>query len=185
MRRAHGPSLTKHRRSPSCRARARGLSLIELLVAIAIIAALYGAIVLSVDAVGGARTVEREGSRLRALVGLACERAMLTGRDVGVHFGRERYAFSFSTPRGWRLDPGGSDLRPRELPEGLTLSIEREGADLPLEDSLPENPQVACFASGELTPFRAAIDAGPSIQPFELDAHVDGEIEGRMLEPAT
>lgn len=167
---------------PRPRPNQAGLSLIELLVAIAIVAAMYGAIVLSVDTVGGARTVEREGERLRSLVMLGCERAMLSGRDVGLHFSQSRYAFSTQTPRGWRLEADVGDLRARALPKGVTLYVERDGAALELGESFTEAPQVACFASGELTPFVASVEAGASVQPYRIEAGIDGTVDGRPAE---
>ncbi|HET9484744.1 MAG TPA: prepilin-type N-terminal cleavage/methylation domain-containing protein [Xanthomonadales bacterium] len=162
-------------------ARQRGLSLVELLVAIAILAALYGAIVVAVEAVGGARTLEREGTRFAALVGVACERAQVSGRDYGIHVARDGYAFSIALADGWRIERTG-DLRPRELARGLSLSLEREGTDAELLEDLPDAPQAACFASGELTPFVATFSAG-ELPPFEIEAALDGEIAARAPAP--
>lgn len=159
----------------------RGLSLIELLVAIAIGAVLIGAAVISVDAVGGARVVEREAMRLAALTELACQRAMLSGRDVGIHFGRRQYGYSIATQRGWTPEPRGSDLRERTLPDGLSLAVVREGAPLELLDELPDEPQAACFPSGELTPFEATVHAGSSIAPYALAATLDGKVAARAV----
>lgn len=154
--------------------RQRGLSLIELLVAVAILAALYGAITIAVDAAGGARQVEREGQRFAALVRIACERAQISGRDYGIHVARGGYAFSVAGAADWRLE-GGGDLRPRELASGMSLAFEREGTEAELVAELPPEPQAACFASGELTPFAASLHAG-ELPPFEIDAAIDGSV---------
>ncbi|HVF35615.1 MAG TPA: prepilin-type N-terminal cleavage/methylation domain-containing protein [Candidatus Saccharimonadia bacterium] len=159
----------------------RGVSLIELLVAVAILAALYGAITIAVDAAGGARRVEREGLRFAALVRIACERAQVSGRDYGIHVARGGYAFSIAGAQAWRLEAGG-DLRPRELARGMTLALEREGTDAELVEELPAEPQAACFASGELTPFAATLSAG-ELAPFEIDAAIDGTVTTRPGEP--
>ncbi len=158
----------------------RGVSLIELLVAVAIIAALYGAIVVAVDAVGGARSLEREGQRFAGLVELACERAEITGRDHGIHVSRDRYGFSTATLDGWRLETAG-DLRPRELPSGFVLAFEREGTEAELEEENTDAPQAACFASGELTPFVATISTA-ELAPYEIEGAIDGAVETRVRE---
>jgi general secretion pathway protein H len=163
-------------------ARPRGLSLIELLVAIAILAALYGAAVVAIGSAAGPRVLEREGLRFAALVSTACERAQISGRDYGVHVSRAGYAFSIALADGWRLETTG-DLRPRELANGLVLELEREGTQAELIEATPEAPQAACFASGELTPFVATVRAG-ELPPFEIDAALDGAIETRTREPA-
>jgi len=154
---------------------AGGLTLIELLVAIAIIAVLYGAIVVSVGAVGGARMVEREATRFAALVSVACERAQATGRDHGVHPSLNAYAFSIASADGWKLETEG-DLRPRKLPSGMTLAFAREGSDLELDEGFSEEPQAACFASGELTPFTARVEAGSQVTPQVVEGALDGTL---------
>lgn len=168
---ATGP-IDAPRRGTVSACRQRGLSLIELLVAVAILAALYGAITIAVDAAGGARRIEREGERLAALVRIACERAQLSGRDYGLHVSSGGYAFSVAGAQAWRLERGG-DLRPRELERGMSLALEREGTDAELVESLPPEPQAACFASGELTPFTASVRAG-ELPPYVIDAAIDG-----------
>ena len=159
---------------------ARGLTLIELLVAIAIIAVLYGAIVVSVGTVGGARTVEREARRFAALVELSCERAQATGRDYGLHVARGAYAFSLARADGWKLETQG-DLRPRKLPAGLALAMSREGSDLELEEEYTDEPQAACFASGELTPFTALVEAGGDVVPHAVEGAIDGTMKTSPL----
>ena len=161
--------------------RLRGLSLIELLVAIAILATLYGAVVVAIGSASGPRVLEREGRRFAALVATACERAQISGRDYGVHVSRAGYAFSTALADGWRLETTG-DLRPRELAKGLALELAREGTRAELLDEMPDAPQAACFASGELTPFVATVTAG-ELPPFEIDAALDGTIETRAREP--
>ena len=159
---------------------AQGLTLIELLVAIAIIAVLYGAIVVSAGAVGGGRTVEREARRFGALVEVACERAQATGRDYGLHAARGGYAFSLARADGWALQEQG-DLRPRKLPAGMVLAMSREGSELELGDEFSREPQAACFASGELTPFSALVEAGPEVASYTVEGALDGTLKASPL----
>lgn len=161
---------------------ARGLSLIELLVAIAILAALFGAATIAIDSAGGGRTLEREGRRFAARVAVACERAQLTGRDYGIHAGADGYAFSVAQADGWALE-GSGDLAPHRLANGVSLSLEREGTAVEIAEGLPDAPQAACFATGELTPFVASLAAG-TLAPWEVEAAIDGEIESRARAPA-
>lgn len=153
-----------------------GFTLIELVVVVAIVAVLAVAATLSVNAVGGARVVEREARRFEALVSLACERAQVTGRDVGVHLGARSYAFSTFLPAGWRVESAG-DLRTRELPRGFSLTARRDGIVLELVSELPDAPQLVCYASGELTPFALEIDAGPAIPRYAVRGAPDGVLE--------
>lgn len=156
--------------------RQRGLSLIELLVAIAILAVLSGALALASGTGSGARTLEREAQRFATLVTIACERAEISGRDHGIHLARDGYAFSLALADGWRLVREG-ELRDRALPEGVALALEGEHGDASPE-GVPAEPQAACFASGELTPFVVSIGAG-DLAPYTVEAQVDGTIEAR------
>ncbi len=136
--------------------RAGGVSLLELLVVIAILAVVATGAALAIANAGPERRLEREGRRLAALVELACERAQLTGREHGVHFSRAGYAFGLATPVGWRVLNDG-ELRPRLLESGFSLAAARDDVPLKLDAGTPLEPQVVCFASGELTPFETTL----------------------------
>jgi general secretion pathway protein H len=162
----------------TCRAaRNRGISLLELLVAIAILAVVTTGAALAIANAGTERRLEREGRRMAALVELACERAQITGREHGVHFSRAGYAFGFATPAGWRVLHEG-ELRPRLLDSGMVLAASRDDLPLELDAGTPLEPQVVCLASGELTPFEATLGlAGASLAVRGLpDATVAVEV---------
>ena len=62
--------------------KARGFSLIEILVVVVIVGVTAAVVALSVRG-SGEREVENAAQRARALVRLACERAIIGGRDIG------------------------------------------------------------------------------------------------------
>ena len=164
--------------------RARGYTLIEIVVVVAIVAIVAGTALLAIGAFAGTRTVEREGNRVRELVRAACDRAVSSGRDYGVHLANGGYGFSVAGYRQWTLESAG-DLRPRELPEGVALAASREGRPLELGRDQPAEPQLVCYASGELTPFELRVeldrDTGYVVTgelDGKLDAHAD-EDQGR------
>ena len=138
-------------------ARSRGVSLLELLVAVAILAVVTAGAALAIANAGPERRLEREARRLAALVELACERAQLTGREHGVHLSRAGYGFGFATPIGWRVLTDG-ELRPRLLDPPMALAASRDDVPLELDAGTPVEPQVVCLASGELTPFEATLE---------------------------
>ena len=140
---------------------------------VAIIAVLAAAVTLSADLAGAPRLVEREARRLEALVELACERAQMSGHDYGLHLGSARYSFSVFVPTGWKIETV-ADLRPRDLPKGIALAARREGLAMELADSVPPEPQVVCFASGELSPFDAEISAGDAL--YAVHGLPDGSV---------
>jgi type II secretion system protein I/type II secretion system protein H len=174
-----------HAVGPGRQARRRqaGLSLIEILVVVAILAALVAAITLSVDAVGAPRQLEREARRLAALTELACEQAQLSGHEHGLHLLAEGYGFSVATGVAWRLHDEGA-LRPRELPAGIALRGARNGVELAAADGYGDPPQVVCFPSGELSPYVATFRAGASATRAIVDADASGRVVVRVVEAA-
>jgi general secretion pathway protein H len=152
---------------------ARGFSLIEVLVAVAIVALMAAAVVLSVGSAGAGRTAEREAQRLAQLVEHACERASLTGRPHGLHVSLDRY--SFSVWDGTRfVFVNRDELRQRQLPDGMRFELGAVGSGLDLGERFAEKPQVVCWPSGELTPFTLDIAVTPRQPLYRVDAAVDG-----------
>lgn len=145
-------------------ARASGFTLIELLVVVVIVAVLAGALALAVGLATGPGAAEREARRMHRLLGLACERAVLTGRDYGLALHRSGYAFALRGSEGWLLfvDAADAVLAPRTFPQGLVIDLVREGRSVALaaDPSEQVQPQIGCVASGEMTPFRIEFEHG-------------------------
>lgn len=131
-----------------------GLALIEVLVVVAIAGVLLGAVTLAFPD-SAARRLDNAAQRAQALIQLACERAELSGRDIGIGVAQRRLGFGPLREGRWQPIVQRSDepLRARELDPLVELSLRRDGAPLPLTEELPERPQLACLATGELVPF--------------------------------
>ncbi len=138
----------------------RGLSLLEVLVVMAIVAVLVAAITLSFGG-GDSRRLENAARRAQALIELACDRASLSGSDMGIRVSRDRLEFGFIDVAGWHAIEGNDSaeaLRPRVLGEGVSLQLRSDGRELRL-DGEAGGPQLACLGSGELTPFTLELRA--------------------------
>ena len=157
--------------------RQRGFSLIEILVVVAIIGVTTGLVALSIHG-RGEREVENAALRAQALVRLACERAMIGGRDIGFSVVDDGLRFGYFEIDGWRAlgEAGSDELRARPLGRDLALVALREGIQLPLSDEPGREPSFACLSSGELTPFVLRIDRPDASQPWELEGKLDGEL---------
>ncbi len=156
-------------------ARGGGFTLIEVLVVVVILAVLAAAVSLALAGGGGERQLEREAQRLSALVAYACEQAELTGHSVGLSFARGGYVFSERAREEWRPYADG-ELRQRRWMAGLSAELSREGVPLRLEDNLPARPQLACFPSGELTPFRLELALAGRGAGWRLHGEPDGAL---------
>ena len=154
-----------------------GFTLLEVLVVLAIVAVLAAVATLAVGGVGS-RRVENAARRAEALLTLACERAAMTGRDIGVAVLADGLRFGYLVEQGWQ--PVGDDpadpLRPRALGEAIRLSVEREGELLDLADDPPTAPHLACSSSGELTPFVLEIAGEADAQRWHLRGTLDGTL---------
>jgi general secretion pathway protein H len=142
---------------------ARGFTLIELLVTLVILAVIAGVLVVSVGSAGNEPRLKLEAERLKARVDLACERAELTGREIGVHFGSGMYGFSQRVGDAMQLQ-NQPPLKTYPLPGGLRISL----PEVELTDGLPAEPQLLCFASGERTPATVVFDSGARDPEFRV-----------------
>ena len=167
------------------RARAdAGFSLLELLVVVAIIGLLVQAVTLSIGALGNDREIEQETERLRGLLDLLHEEALMQSRDYGLMFtqtGYRIYVFDY-TELAWAVPPGDRLLEPHALRPLVALTLALDGRTVPLppdfDSQYVENPepQVMLLSSGEVTPFTIEMERAGIEGHFELTAALDGEV---------
>ena len=172
------------KRSP-LRRRGGGFSFIELLVVVVIIGVFVGAAIFSLGVVGSDREIEREVFRLRTLLELLREEAVMQNRDYGVLFSETGSRFYiYDLERLLWFEPiDDRFLSARRLQEPLSLGLKLEDRDISLESEFePEileepAPHVFLLASGEMTPFEAAFYRELNGGQILLSAELDGTLE--------
>lgn len=157
-----------------------GFTLIEILVVIVILAVIAAAFVLS-TAGSGRRQLEREGEQARALIAYACEQAELSGREIGVSVGIDGYRFSHLELDVWMPLQDG-ELRPRHWVGGTAATLSRDGARAEVAAAFPEKPQLMCFSSGELTPFRLDLTLGEVPARVRIEGDPTGAVSLATLD---
>ena len=165
------------------RGAASGFSLLELLVVVTIIVILSGIAMLSMGTLGSDRELEREARRLRALVDLLADEAVLENRDYGLLFsetGYRFYVFDYQTLT-WLEPAGDRVLAQWTLEEPLQLTLELDDREVRLERDFSDmeineqpEPQVIVFGSGEVTPFEAGFLRELNGGRFVLTTEFDG-----------
>ena len=172
---------------PAARDRARGFSLIELLVVIVILAITAGMVVLGMATLRADDPAETEARRLTALIEFVGEEALVQGRDFGVEFFPDGYRFLSWDPdsRLWSVVEDEAALRRRELAPPLEIVLAVEGREVLLQEEDRRRrqeadqlvPQVAVFSSGELTPFEIFIVADRVADAWVLRGQAQGRLE--------
>jgi general secretion pathway protein H len=141
--------------------RARGFTLIEIMVVILIIGLVSTYVVLKIGGNNRDTHLDQEAERLDALFDYVREQAELQTRDYGLRFSETGYTFVVFDVLGnqWRPVDEDDALRERDLPgdiqphvvvEGRTIVLDKKKKDTDADDFAP---QVMIFANGDLSSF--------------------------------
>jgi len=138
--------------------RARGFTLVEVLVVVVIVGALAAAVGLVATARGDGYALREETERLAAVVRLLADEAVLDNREYGVRLGMHGYEMRAYDNRAgrWIVQPGWA---PRQLPQNLEVTLLLEGATVALSarPDADAAPQIVLSSSAQWTPFSASI----------------------------
>lgn len=164
--------------------RARGFTLIEIMVVLVIIGLMVAGAVLALGSLGRDRSLEQESKRLEALLGYARERAELQTREFGLRMLPDAYEFMVLEvglqQSSWRVASEDDALRKRQLPAGLTPELYVEGRKVVLQQDLPGSipmPQIMLLSSGEMSSFELRLRREASGGLAQLRSTDDNRVE--------
>ena len=171
--------------SPVPRCAQRGFSLLELLVVVAIISILVGAVVLSVNVVGSDREAEQEARRLQGLIDLLHEDSLMQSHDYGLMLttgGYRFYVYDYKQLK-WLEVAGDKLLAEHAVRKQLVLALALDGKDVQLQKKFETidrekdpQPQVMILSSGEITPFVLDVSRAGVRGHFSLTGDLDGKL---------
>nr|WP_305793239.1 type II secretion system minor pseudopilin GspH [Sedimenticola hydrogenitrophicus] len=161
----------------------RGFTLVELLVVIFIIGIVSSYTILRVGARDGEHSLYEEAGRLRHLLLLATEEALVSGRPIGILLQSNGYRFMVAGRNAWKPLHETTVLSTHALPQDWQLELYDDGHKVILDDiseSTPANkvqPQVIFFPSGEIKPFQIVIFNEDKQAGYQVRATSDGELD--------
>ena len=167
--------------------RARGFSLIEIMVVIAIIGLITAVVMIKFAGNNRDTGLDQEAERLSALFDYVREQAELQTRDFGFRANDSGYSFVVFDviANQWRPVEEDDALRDRELPGGLEPHVVVEGRSIVLErekkDLKDFQPQILIFANGDLSSFEISLQREGAEQSARL--YTDEQSEIRLLLP--
>lgn len=126
--------------------------------------------------------LEREARRLRAVLTLASEEAIVKSRELGLRFDTDGYRFFvLDDEQVWQPIEHDREFAPHKIPQSLELVVltdaraVRTGSD---ESAAKDEPQVYFFDTGELYPAFEVNLSHPDLEAFyRIDARIDGKVE--------
>ena len=171
----------------------RGFTLIEMMVVLLIIGIVVSSVVLSINTDDVKEHMEIEMNRLRALINLAREEAILQDHDMALVIKEDSYSFQWYDIKQekWLAVDDGQVFRERKLPPGtnMVLLIEdlpttekhsRPGTSLTLDGKDKEQQQeeedvqrVVIYPSGEIFPFELILQKEDESTQFKLVGEVE------------
>jgi general secretion pathway protein H len=164
------------------RGRARGFTLIEILVVLVIVAVMTSAALYRITVTGVDRGLEIEGDRLCDVIQAATQQSGLDGRDLGIRFLPDRYeVLAYSAFRNaWAPITDDRLFERHEVPEGTHLALELEGKvtvlKMPVEGE-PVVPQVIISAAGDASTYQVTFSRDGTDHTYTVTGQADGTLK--------
>jgi general secretion pathway protein H len=173
------------------RRRARGFSLMEIMVVVAIIGLVTSMIMIQFSGSSRDTQLDQEAERLDALFAYVREQAELQTRDYGFRINERGYSFVVFDvlANEWRLAEEDDALRARELPEGIEPLVVVEGRTIVLDNRKKDiedfSPHVLIFANGDVSSFEVMLSREGEARDKDKQArlYTDEQTNIRLLLP--
>ena len=148
------------------------------MVVVVIIGIMLTVSALSLRGDSHAELMQREATRLVALLDLASQEAEMRSEQLAVRFYDDGYEFMLLQNGRWVALDDDRPLRPRKLPDDIGLRLELEDNPPPsLVSEESDLPQVYLLSSGEMTPFVVTLFSPGTERRFVIKGSLMGRLE--------
>lgn len=130
------------------RAKQSGMTLVEMLVVLAIVAVAAGAVALGIGAGSRESGIETEAVRLADRLQLAADQSMTDDRRMALVWDRASYGFAGLDSSGRPVGSGPDLLDRHRLPGGMTLAVEPRQPVIPIDPGDRDGRLTARLAEG-------------------------------------
>ncbi|WP_412486526.1 type II secretion system minor pseudopilin GspH [Shewanella chilikensis] len=178
--------------------RSLGFTLLEVMLVVLLMGLAATAVTMTMGDSGPKQQLTREAQRFMAATETVLDETVLSGQFIGVVVDKDKYHFVLFKENKWQPLEQDRLLAEKQLPEGITLSVELEGLPLVQEDEeqdswfdepfieesdadkkkFPE-PQIMLLPSGEMTAFELSFIASDSLSET-VEVLVSGDSLGRL-----
>lgn len=140
-----------------------GFTLLEVMVTLVLMGIFAGFAMLSLRGSDESDRLGQEVQRLRVLLELNRDEALLRSEQRGIRFTETGYGFMQLSDAGeWQPIADSDYKQVHELPPGITLALRVDNRSLDLAKAPAQLPQVLLLSSGETTEFEVAFRSADS-----------------------
>jgi general secretion pathway protein H len=166
-----------------------GFTLIELMVVIVIIGILVNYVAISFGRNAPADQLNMESERLKSLIHIAGEEALLRSAFIGVDLLEDSYAFLRLEDGEWQSIDDNL-FRERKLPQEIEITViaaqpagDDDDDDDDEEEKEKRTPEIILLNSGEMTPFDIKITSLHLDEYYRLIGNEVGELKLDRISP--
>lgn len=142
----------------------RGLTLMEILVVLVIVAVVTGFAVLATSSLGGDTPQEKAARHIAALIELASENAVMEGKQFGVEIQPHGYRFFRYANGSWRPIEKNSTFRQRDVDDNVVLRLNLQGHRITLPQPVTSMMAVGLPGPASRLPAEVGSDGGEDTQ---------------------